>query len=218
MWALAKLSDTGTTDYIRAIARTLVSGRTRRRTRRVIPQLPEGVFRVLYADPPWKYSNSGVIGNDAYGRAERHYPTLSIEELCAINIREHRAESSVMFMWVTSPMLCECFPVIDAWGFTYKASIVWDKVRHNYGNYVSVRHELLLICTNGSCLPDNPIPMVDSVIVEDRRGRHSEKPATFRNLIDRLYPNGPRMELFGRNVPPPWENYSNERDRLRPTV
>ena len=52
-------------------------------------------------------------------------------------------------MWVTSPLLPEAHDVIEAWGFEYKTSMVWDKVDHNVGNYVSVRHELLLICTKG---------------------------------------------------------------------
>jgi hypothetical protein len=65
--------------------------------------------------------------------------------------------------------------VIEAWGFTYKTSFVWDKVRHNYGHYNSVRHELLLVCTRGSCTPDEPTPMPDSVVVEERSDVHSER-------------------------------------------
>ena len=49
--------------------------------------------------------------------------------------------------------------VIEAWGFEHKGAIIWDKVLHNFGHYVSVRHEHLLICTRGSCTPDRPTPM-----------------------------------------------------------
>ena len=34
------------------------------------PPLPEGKYRVIYADPPWQYSNAGLGG-----AAERHYAT-----------------------------------------------------------------------------------------------------------------------------------------------
>jgi N6-adenosine-specific RNA methylase IME4 len=174
--------------------------------------LPPGQFRVIYADPPWQYRDSGVIvTSDAYGRAERHYPTLSIEELEALPIREHVAEEAVLFLWVTSPLLGECWPVIDAWGFEYKTNIVWDKVAHNYGHYVSVRHEFLMLCTRGSCLPDQPTPMPDSVITIPRSERHSEKPSAFRDLIDRLYPHGPALELFGRQAPGGrWTTFGNQ--------
>ena len=33
------------------------------------------------------------------------------------------------------------WPVIKAWGFTYKTSLVWEKVEHNDSSYVSVRHD-----------------------------------------------------------------------------
>ena len=65
------------------------------------------------------------------------------------------APDAVLFLWVPSPLLADGWPLIAAWGFTYKASFVWDKVKHNYGHYNSVRHELLLIAPRGSCLPEN---------------------------------------------------------------
>jgi N6-adenosine-specific RNA methylase IME4 len=179
-------------------------------TRQARPAPIEGCYRVIYADPPWEYGNSGVINDgDGYGRAERHYPTLSIDELCALPVGEHVADDAVLFLWVTSPLLAECWPVIDAWGFTYKTSMVWDKVEHNYGHYVSVRHELLLICTRGSCLPDRPVPMPDSVVTVARSDVHSQKPAEFRALIERLY-DGPKLELFARTASDGWTSWGNQ--------
>jgi len=183
----------------------------RRRAQYAAGALPEGMFRVIYADPPWAYNDSGVItANDAYGRAVRHYPTMSIGELCALPVRDHVTDDAVLFLWVTAPMLSECWPVIEAWGFTYKTLMVWDKVAHNYGHYVSVRQELLFICTRGSCTPDAPTPMPDSVVVERRSESHSEKPASFRKVIERLYPLGRRLELFGRREVEGWTVYGNE--------
>ena len=181
----------------------------RRRPNSAPPPL-EGQYRVVYADPPWAYGNSGVItDNDAYGRAARHYDTMSIEALCAMPVQAHVGADAVLFLWVTSPLLAECWPVIDAWGFTYKASIVWDKVAHNFGHYVSVRHELLLICTRGACLPDRPTPMPDSVQTIKRSDIHSEKPPEFRTLIERLY-DGPRIELFARAQVQGWDTWGDQ--------
>ncbi len=176
------------------------------------PTMPTGKYRVLYADPPWQYGNSGVItGGDNYGRAARHYPTMSIDALCALGdqIEAMAEDDAVLFMWVTSPLLAECFPVIKAWGFTYKTSFVWDKVRHNFGHYNSVRHELLLICTRGSCLPDTPT-LLDSVVTIERSDKHSEKPEEFRGMIDSLYTWGNRLELFARCRVDGWEAWGNE--------
>ena len=170
--------------------------------------LPDGKYRVFYADPPWSYGNSGS-GIDQYGPAERHYSAMTIAELCAMDVKDIAADNAVLFLWVTSPLLDECWPVIKAWGFEYKTSFVWDKIKHNFGHYNSVRHEFLLVCTRGSCTPDVK-ELVDSV-QSIERGEHSEKPERFRGIIDQLYPTGKRIELFARKRDiPGWEVYGNE--------
>ncbi len=124
-------------------------------------------------------------------------------------VRDMAEDNAVLFMWVTSPLLEECFDVIRAWGFKYKTSFVWDKVRHNFGHYNSVRHELLLVCTRGSCTPDN-LKLYDSVQTIERSDIHSEKPSEFRAIIEDLYEYGERLELFARANTDGWEVWGNE--------
>ena len=155
--------------------------------------IPDGTYRVVYADPPWCYGDKLI---DGYGAAEHHYQSMSIQELCSMPFPKTE-DSAVLFLWVTSPLLRECFAVIEAWGFQYKASFVWDKIKHNYGHYNSVRHEFMLVCTKGSCLPETR-ELYDSVVSIDRSETHSEKPEQFRAIIDSLYPTGNRIELFAR--------------------
>lgn len=168
-------------------------------------ELPDGKYRIIYADPPWQYGNKGL---DEYGHAERHYPTLSIADLCEMEVEELATDDAVLFLWVTSPLLAECFAVINAWGFEYKTSFVWDKIKHNFGHYNSVRHELLLVCTRGSCVPDNKT-LYDSV-QSIERAQHSTKPEEFRRIIDDLYPHGSRIELFARTRAEGWHVFGNE--------
>jgi N6-adenosine-specific RNA methylase IME4 len=197
--------------------KALIAGKTtRRRVRREeqrkavaekLPELPQDKYRVIYADPPWKYGDALKL--DAYGSTEYHYPTMTIAELCALPVADLCQPDAVLFLWVTSPMLFECAPVIQAWGFKYKASFVWDKVKHNWGHYNSVRHEFLLLCTRGSCVPDNS-KLFDSVQSIERTRKHSEKPEQFREIIDALYPSGGRLELFARSRHEGWEAYGND--------
>lgn len=173
---------------------------------KVRPVMPDSKYRVLYADPPWQYGDTrnGLEGTTG---AEAHYPTMSIAELCALPVKDRCEPDAVLFLWVTSPFLAECFAVIKAWGFTYKASFVWDKLKHNLGHYNSVRHEFLLVCTRGSCVPDNP-KLYDSVQSVERT-RHSEKPAAFRTIIETLYRHGKRLDLFPRSQVEGWDSYGN---------
>ena len=174
------------------------------------PSLPAEKYHVIYADPPWKYTEDGLTGvsnKDTYGNVDKFYPQLTIQELCELPIKEMVDENAVLFLWVTSPFLEKCLAVIEAWGFEYKSSFVWDKVKHNFGYYNSVRHEFLLICTKGSCRPDNP-KLYDSVQTIERTG-HSVKPEEFRAIIDDLY-DGKKIELFARRKVSGWDVWGNE--------
>ena len=168
----------------------------------------EGKFRVIYADPPWLYNDR----QPSESSAQAHYPGMTIEALCGLPVASHSHADAVLFLWSTAPMLLE-HPgpreVIEAWGFTPKTGIVWDKVLHNFGHYVSVRHEHLIIATRGSCTPDRPTPMPDSVQTIRRGEVHSEKPEEFRRLIESLY-DGPYLELFGRRQVERWTTFGND--------
>ena len=172
----------------------------------VTPKI-EGKYRVIYADPPWKYDADFM---DKYGHAKSHYATMDMDELCALPIKDIAMPDSVLFMWVTSPKLHWAFPIMNAWGFEYKTSFVWNKIKHNFGHYNSVRHEFLLIGGRGSSTPDSR-ELHDSVVSIERL-KHSEKPEYFRNLIDILYTSGDRIELFGRRTAENWDSWGAEAD------
>jgi len=176
-------------------------------------KLPEsdatGKYRVVYADPPWKYTSGEQHSNEEQETVlGTHYPNMSTPEICELPIRDLCEGDAVCFLWTTSPMLPEGLQVLRSWGFTYKASMIWDKVKHNVGHYVSVRHEILLIGTRGSCTPDVR-KLHDSVHTEERT-EHSKKPEHFRNVIDEIYPIGKRVELFARRPVDGWDVWGNQ--------
>lgn len=178
-----------------------------------IKEFPSKKYRIIYADPPWKYGDtlSGELSEN-YGGAEKHYPSMSISELCNLPVSELTTENAVLFLWVTSPLLFECEEIIKAWGFQYKASFIWDKVKHNMGHYNSVRHEFLLVCTKGSCTPDEN-KLFDSVQSIERTEKHSEKPEKFREIIDTIYPHGKRIELFARRKADGWDRWGADSEQ-----
>jgi len=167
---------------------------------------PTGKYRVLYADPPWDY---GVHLQPDYHPEQRdHYATMTLEAICAEPVREWAEDDAVLFLWVTSPMLEKSFAVVSAWGFEYKTSFVWDKIKHNMGHYNSVRHEHLLVCTRGSCQPDVR-KLFDSVVTVEQGTVHSAKPAIFYDIIETLYPAGRRLEMYSRSKRRGWDQYGH---------
>lgn len=183
------------------------------RLERETPALPVGTYRVIYADPPWEYGMPQHTTEAQETVLETHYKTMRLDEILALPVRDLAAPSSVLFLWATSPLIFLAGQVIEAWGFDYKSSFVWDKVKHNVGYYNSVRHEFLLIATRGSCLPDSKT-LLDSVVSIERT-EHSRKPEEFRSIIDGMYiqPKGrnDRIELFCRGeLPMHWDAWGAE--------
>jgi N6-adenosine-specific RNA methylase IME4 len=168
-------------------------------------KLPDGKYQVIYADPPWKYGNSmpGYFKEQA-----NHYPLMTIDEICNMAIKNITDKNAVLFLWVTSPILRESFDVINAWGFEYKTSFIWDKIKHNMGHYSSVRHEILLLCIKGSYPIQNKI-LYDSVLSMERT-EHSKKPDYYYEMIEDLYPDSNKIELFSRNERKGWRVYGNQ--------
>lgn len=171
-----------------------------------IVALPDKKYGVIYADPPWKFE----VYNDETGGAalpDNHYATLDLEAIKALPIPA--AGDCVLFLWATVPMLPQALEVMEAWGFTYKSLITWIKDRDGTGYWTRNRVELLLIGMRG----DVPAPAQGdqpSQAIEAPRGRHSEKPAAFAEMIEKLYPNTPKIELFARERRDGWDVWGNE--------
>jgi N6-adenosine-specific RNA methylase IME4 len=168
---------------------------------------PAAKYRVIYADPPWQYGDART-GTKESGGVVAQYDTMPIEAICAMDVRGISTPDAVLFLWATSPLIPEAIRVIDAWGFKYKASFVWDKERGFNGHYNDVQHEFLLIATRGSCVPETKT--LPKSVVRCTRDKHSKKPQAFRDIINDLYPTGPRVELFAREIAAGWAVWGNE--------
>jgi N6-adenosine-specific RNA methylase IME4 len=164
-----------------------------------------GPFPVILADPPWRYEHTGVAGPTR--RIENHYPTMSLEEICALEVPA--ADDCVLFLWVTPPKVAEGIRVLDAWGFNFRTSMVWVKDKIGMGYYVRQQHEWLMIAKRGNIPLPDPEDRPSSVI-QAPRGAHSEKPEEIHKIIERMYPFLERCELFARKPRDGWASWGNE--------
>jgi N6-adenosine-specific RNA methylase IME4 len=164
-----------------------------------------GRFPIILADPPWRYDFS----KDDADEIENQYPTQTIEEICAHPVASVALDDCILFMWTTSPKLEESFQVIKAWGFQYRTCAIWDKAWIGPGYYFRQRHELLLIATRGAVPVPRPTDRPDSIFVE-KRTEHSKKPEITYQLIEQMYPELPKLELFARQPREGWQVWGNE--------
>jgi len=112
-------------------------------------------------------------------------------------------------MWATAPKLEEAFQVLNSWGFTYKTCAIWDKEKKGMGYYFRINHELLLVATKGSFPTPADANRVDSIIKSPYEG-HSKKPQVIYEIIEAMYPNIPKIELFCRSPRDGWDAWGNE--------
>jgi N6-adenosine-specific RNA methylase IME4/DNA-binding XRE family transcriptional regulator len=166
-------------------------------------------YSIIYADPAWDYWSGGNKNQSL------HYQTMTIDDICALPVKDIADESCVLFLWVTFPILQDCFKVIESWGFKYStAGFVWVKKNRNAdtpfigcGAWTRANSELCLIATKGNVTRlDAGISQVIEAPIEE----HSKKPSVTRELITRLVGELPRIELFSRNAVDGWDAWGNE--------
>ncbi len=164
-------------------------------------------YPVIYADPPWRYENPSMGGTNR--SIENHYPTMSLDEICALPVADLATEDAILYLWATAPKLAESMKVIEAWGFEYRTGMVWDKMKIGMGYWTRNQHEHLLICRRGQFPPPKTGEQPPSV-VQIPRGEHSAKPAGFYEIIEAAYPELPKIELFCRSPRDGWAVWGNQ--------
>ena len=160
-----------------------------------------GEFSCVYADPPWPYKNQATRASTS-----NHYPPLSVEEICALPIRDLAAKNAHLHLWTTNAFLFESQMVMEAWGFTFKSCMLWVKPTIGPGNYWRLAHEFLLFGLRGK------LPFRDRSQrswIEAKRLEHSRKPHAFRSAIEAVSP-GPYLELFARRPVSGWTVWGNQ--------
>ena len=177
------------------------------------PDLPQDKFGIIYADPPWDYRGQlqhAGAGNHDTGGAVRHYPTVTLGDLRALNVRRIAASDCLLFLWATSPHLDQAIDLGRLWGFKWETvAFVWDKQRTNPGYYTLSQCELCLLFKRGSIKKLRGIPSA-SQMVSVKRGEHSRKPDEVRTRIMRMFPDHKRIELFARTSVRGWHAWGME--------
>ena len=169
-------------------------------------------YGVIYADTPWHFK---VRSDKGKGRSpENHYPLMSLDDICKMNVRDISLPDSVLLLWVCDPMLDQAFKVIEAWGFQFKTvGFTWAKTNKNtlgfftgLGYWTRGNPEMCLLATRGR--PKRKSRSVNQLIISERQ-RHSQKPLIHKDIEDLV--DGPYIELFARRKPKDgWDYWGNE--------
>jgi N6-adenosine-specific RNA methylase IME4 len=186
-------------------------------------------FRVVLADPPWTFSSNSLA---APGRnPRRHYPCMTVEQLCQLPLAERVARDAVLFLCVPGPLLVigAHLPLIKAWGFRPTAmgfvlvklppladptNFTLADLHIGTGFTTRKNAEYVVLCKRGKSLRRDA--GVHEIIVTPRR-EHSRKPDEPYHCIERYVGGeGPFLELFARQSRPGWTTWGLEKNKFDP--
>lgn len=172
-------------------------------------------YDLICADPPWKQSKGGKksVRPNSSGTA-LEYPTCSIDE-----IKEHLktatdlcGENSVLFLWTIDKYLFEAQRMAEELGYKLHARMIWDKVTGIPAAFtVRYGHEYLLYMYKGR-LPPVAIGERGKIhtVFREKARRHSQKPEISFEIMQRLYPDAKKLELYARQERAGWDCWGNE--------
>jgi N6-adenosine-specific RNA methylase IME4 len=167
------------------------------------------LFTVVYADPPWAYENEAPAT-----AASNKFPTLTLEQLLELwdgpelRMAERLTEHAALMLWATAPNLRVALEFLARVGFEYKTNLIWRKRHSVIGAYSQGCHELLLVGIRGNL---TPIDRLSSVFEGEPWSRlHSAKPDVVYDMIEAMFPEVYKLELFARRYRKGWASWGNE--------
>ena len=142
------------------------------------------------------------------------YPVISLEEIerilfSAVLMADN---DSVLFLWTIEKYLFEAQEIAERLGYKLHARMVWNKVTGIPAAFtIRYGHEYLLYMYRGKLRPvaKDERGKIHSVFTEQVK-RHSQKPEIAYQIIERLYPDVDRLEMFARNKRDGWDVWGNE--------
>jgi N6-adenosine-specific RNA methylase IME4 len=161
---------------------------------------------------------------------EKHYPTMSFDEIAALPLRDlAHPDGCHLFEWTSGPHLPKACALMDHWGFKYSSiAFTWVKLRRGLdpdqfclltesdfhkglGLTTRKQCELVLLGRRGNCRRISK--RVYEVILAPVR-EHSRKPDEFYRRVER-YCDGPYVDLFARERRVGWAAWGNQVDMFR---
>lgn len=178
-------------------------------------ELQNKKYQIFYVDPPWRQSKGGKKKVRPNSSGEKlDYQVISLEEIKQIMQDKFKQgdENNVLFLWTIDKYLFEAQKIAEELGYKLHARMIWNKVTGIPCAFtIRYGHEYLLYMYKGKLLKvaKEEMGKIHTVFKEQVK-KHSQKPEIAYQIIERLYPNTNKLELFARNKRNGWDSWGNE--------
>lgn len=173
----------------------------------ITPPLPTGKYRCIVIDPPWPMKKIEREERPNQG-IELDYPTMSLEEIEALPIRDLADELGChLYLWVTQKYLPFGLELVKKWDFDYQCLMTWRK---NVGitpfSWMYDTEHVIYAHRGGLPLQQLGLRLSFDAPVSG----HSIKPDIFYQERVLLASPGPRLDMFARKKREGFEVWGNE--------
>ena len=172
-------------------------------------------YEIIYSDPPWPQKKGNVRKCRPNQGKELDYNTISLDKCFLEQDRffNQGAERHKVFMWAIDKFLHETEKAMQDRGYKLHARFVWDKGNGIAPAYtVRFSHEYLLwFYKPGKMLmPRKECRGKYTTILREDSTYHSHKPVCVYEMIEDMFPDTVKIELFARNKRDGWISWGNE--------
>jgi len=175
-------------------------------------------YDIVYTDPPWKQKkgNKKAVRPNTSGN-ELDYDTMELEDIIQFHKKifiNNTSQKHNIFIWTIDKYLQQTEDFMEnQLGYKRHARIIWDKVTGIPTAFtIRYAHEYLLwYYKKGNILmPIEDKRGVYSDVIIEQVKKHSEKPEKAYKMIEDLFPDAKKLELFARNTRNGWDSLGNE--------
>jgi N6-adenosine-specific RNA methylase IME4 len=176
-------------------------------------------FSVLMIDPPWLKKKGGLRKarpNQGRNLDYETMPTDKIFDLLDAEIFNNTTENHAVFMWTIEQYLNDCDKYMEQRGYRRHCRFIWDKTNGVAPAFtVRYSHEYLIWYYKEKMLPISKEQQGKFMTVFSEKAReHSRKPEYAYRMVEALYPNENRIDVFSREKREGWYQFGNQTDHF----
>ena len=176
-------------------------------------------YSVIYTDPPWKQTKGNARKCRPNQGKELDYSTLGMDDIKEI----HKQAISLccpkhnIFMWTIDKYLHESEQMMNDLGYSLHARFIWDK-ENGIAPAFTIRfaHEYLLwFYQKGKMLmPCEEQRGKFTTVIREPATKHSKKPRRAYEMLEAMFPDANKLEMFSRVNRVGWDAWGNEVGKL----
>ncbi len=172
---------------------------------------------IFVIDPPWQKRKGGLRKSRPNQNRNLDYETMSVEDifnLLDMAVFPLASKNHGVFMWTIDQYLFDCEQEMIKRGYKRHCRFIWNKLNGVAPAFtVRYSHEYLIWFYKDKLLPIEKEQRGKFMTVFEEKSReHSRKPDFCYKMIDTIYPDYKKMDVFSRERRAGWFQYGNQCD------